>query len=139
MLMIMTHPTILIAGRGKLFGLIVKPMLGALCLSVFLLPAMLFAEESNTSYADNWQSADNEHLLNQNKTDNASRNDDSINKTPMPERASEDPNGDGGDELASSDEEQLMDAAARPVVIPTYGAFPDSGTAILHPLSVNRS
>jgi len=108
--------------------LFVKTMLGVLCLSVFLLPAMLFAEEqSSTSYTDNWQSADNERLLNQNETDHASMDDDSMRKPPVADNASgdnavEDPAATGGDELATPDEGQLMDSAARPVIIPTYGA-----------------
>jgi len=97
-------------------------MLGVLCLSVFLLPAMLFAEESSSSYADNWQNADNQRLLNQSETDNASINDDSMSKTPIDDSTSEEPVAGGNDELANPDEGQLMESAARPVVIPTYGA-----------------
>jgi len=103
-------------------------MLGVFVLSVFLLPAMLFAEETNSpSPSDDWQSADNERLLNDNEADHAAMYDDSTQKTPTADSTTADnsvgdPGAAIGDELANPDEGQLMDSAARPVVIPTYGA-----------------
>jgi len=123
MSMILTHPKNFIADRDAPFGSCVKTMLGVLCLVVLMLPAMLFAEESDSSYTNNWQSADNERLLNQNQTDHGSISEASMNIAPLADSATEDPDPGSGDELlANPDEGQLMDAAARPVTIPTYGA-----------------